>query len=215
MFLARRAKHLREDASPNRQKIMEHQFSDFCFLLSHHSDFSTEEEDLKLFEAYIQFFLDAIATSDNISYLYASASKLKTVKDKFLDDSSPLYIIAEMLMVRIRQYCASHNWTLQTYPGKPVISREYYQTMSNEKVSENLKRVYYNDGEDRSKKPASRKGAATRTVTVEESDEEDSGDSDVTQVEKRPKLEPTRKSARAKNPVAMANESDQSIGDEL
>lgn len=50
-------------------------------LLAHHPDFGESEEDLKLFVPYIELFLDCVATSDNISFLYHIGQKFKATTD--------------------------------------------------------------------------------------------------------------------------------------
>ena len=206
------------DGVSKKGKLLETFFSDFCQLLSHHPDFSMDYEDLELFESYVQFYLETVATDENISYLYASAAQLKMVKDKYLDDSTPLYVIAEMLILRIREYCAQQNWTLVTYPGKFSISREFYQRLDDGDISNNLKRVFYKDGQERLpakiKRQPSARPAATKQVSGAEDDESSSGDSEETQVEKkRVKLgvDVLRRSERAKKHVSVQmQESDDS-----
>lgn len=202
------------DGVIKKRKLLETHFSDFCQLLSHHPDFSMDHEDLELFEVYVQFYLETVATDENISYLYASAAQLKMVKDKYLDDSTPLYVIAEMLILRIREYCAQQNWTLVTYPGKFSISREFYLRLDDDEISNNLKKVFYKDGQERLHKIKRQPALRTAAIKQESSDEEEddeasSGDSDATQVErKRVKLSSsketstaTRRSERAKKPI--------------
>lgn len=157
-FLIKTAKVMRnegtfcDDVDPSKKKVLlEHHFPEFCHLLSHHPDFSTVKSELKTFELYVTFFLDTIATSENISYLYALASQMKTVKDRFMEDSTPLYMIAEMQILMIQSYCVHHNWTLQTYPGKLSIPRDLYLRLDDDRVSEVLRTVYYKDGENLAK----------------------------------------------------------------
>ena len=143
---------------------MEHHFPEFCHILAHHPDFSVDE--LDSFERYCTFFLETIATSDNISYLYQLANQMKTVRDRFLEDSTPLYIIAEMLILRVRTFSVQHNWPLQTYPGKIAIPKTFFLRLPDDKVSEVLKTVYYKDGEEFSKTKGSRKSPRKRLTSA-------------------------------------------------
>lgn len=204
--------------SGKKRVLLESRFSHFAQLLSHHPDFSMDHEDLELFEVYVQFYLDTIATDENISFLYASAAQLKMVKDKYLEDSTPLYVIAEMLILRIREYGTQQNWTLSTYGGKFSISRDFYVRLDEDTVSANLKTVFYKDGEKRASKPVKRQATSSRSAAAtapaadhSEDDDASSGDSDATQVvadRKRikmsPQQEPSRRSGRAKKTVAAA-----------
>lgn len=50
-------------------------------LLAHHPDFDDTEDDVKLFIPYIELFLDCVATSENISFLYHIGQKIKATTD--------------------------------------------------------------------------------------------------------------------------------------
>ncbi|KAJ3361606.1 hypothetical protein HDU91_003842, partial [Kappamyces sp. JEL0680] len=219
-FVQKRAKEQRDQDVSKRHALLEHHFVDFCFLLSHHPDFSTDKEDLKLFEAYVLFFLECLGTAENISYFYATASQMKTVRDKTMEDSTPLYVIAEMLIVMIREYCASQNWTLQTYPGKVGIPREIYSRLDDAKVAQNLKTVYYLDGEKRKiLKQPKRQAGAPRTPVSSRHNDDSGSDSDATQVEvKRLKstkdaTTPVRRSERARKPILPVSAIDEEFED--
>lgn len=142
---------------------------------------------------------------------------MKTVKDKQLENSTPLYVIAEMSILMIREYCIQLNWTLQTYPGKFPIPREFFAKMDDDKISENLKTVYYKDGEKREKfkmKKSTLGSTAKRNHQSSVSDDSES-DSDVTQVDSQPSKkskaeEPTRRSQRTRRTVSQV--SSESLG---
>jgi sister-chromatid-cohesion protein PDS5 len=146
--------------------------------------------------------LECIATAENVSYLYATAGQLKMVKDRSVDDSRSLYIIAEMLVVMIRDYCVQQGWTLQTYSGKVGIPKELFQRLDDEAVAKNLKTVYYRDGENhklfKQKRPVQAK--------VKREDQAKDSDSESEQAEsKKVKLstEPPRRSERSRKPLAI------------
>jgi sister chromatid cohesion protein PDS5 len=223
-MLARQAKQqlsVSQTSTPStgNSRLLEHHFADVFYLLSHHEDFSMEKDDLEHFETYVNFYLVSLATPDNISLLYAASGKMKTVKDKEMDDCTPLYVIAEMFILRIREYCASHNWTLQSYPGKINIPRDYYEKLDDASVSKNLKIVYYTDGETKLKKAAPKPNLKKYKEVSSDSDQDSASGSDSTRVEskaKRQKVEleieedsspqPKRQSNRLKrlsNPIVQ------------
>jgi sister-chromatid-cohesion protein PDS5 len=107
-----------------------------------HPDFSLDAQDLKLVETYIQFFLDTVATMDNISYIYCVSGQLKTVKDKLLPDSTNLYVFSELIQIMIRELCASNSWTLQTYPEKIGMPRELFERLSSSDAATVMKTIY-------------------------------------------------------------------------
>lgn len=82
-FIIRQAKNQRSEG----QELLEHEFVRLIHLLAHHPDFSREEEDVKLFESYLDFFIDAVATSENVSYIYYMSGQLKMVRDRSSENS--------------------------------------------------------------------------------------------------------------------------------
>lgn len=57
-------------------------------LLAHHPDFSNEDQDLKSFAQFIEFYLSCIATAENISYLYHASQRIKTSVDNVSEEKS-------------------------------------------------------------------------------------------------------------------------------
>jgi len=88
-------------------------------LLAHHPDFSTAHENLQEIAKYIDFYLDLIASSDNVALLYHLAMKAKTVRDSESHTySENLYTVADLAQELIKAYAQGRSWTLQSYPGK-------------------------------------------------------------------------------------------------
>jgi sister-chromatid-cohesion protein PDS5 len=177
-------------ADMNSKQLLEHYFVEFAHMLAHHPDFSMESEDLETFQVYLKFYLETIATSENISFLYYSSAQLKMVQDKFSTDSKILYVVSEMAQVLIREHCAHNNWILQTYPGKVGITKELFTKLGAQEAVDNVKLIYLEESDfmkHRMKKPLKR----TKAKIQEEEDEEDS---DSTQVDDTPKKSPKLKS---------------------
>ncbi|KAF8970162.1 armadillo-type protein [Flammula alnicola] len=88
-------------------------------LLAHHPDFGTAQDELLDMATYIQFYLDLIATAENISLLYHLAHKGKTVRDPESHASSQnFYVMCELAQVLIKARAQTHSWLLPSYPGK-------------------------------------------------------------------------------------------------
>lgn len=128
-------------ASSKRQKLASY-FVDFLHLLAHHPDFTLENEDVALFDPYIQFYLECVANSESVSYLYSQAGELKTIKDKLSDDSIPLYLISELAQMRIQEMSVAKNWALQSYQAKIKLPKDLFDVLSQDKRMETLKTVY-------------------------------------------------------------------------
>ncbi|KAI8807417.1 armadillo-type protein [Cladochytrium replicatum] len=113
-------------------------------LLSLHPDFSTEPEALTLLAGYLEFFVDAVATSESVSYMYHLAGKIKLAKDKH-SDTENIYVLSDMCQLIIRDKCRSAGWTLNAYPDDAKLPSELYEKLSPSDAQENVKRNYLPD----------------------------------------------------------------------
>jgi sister-chromatid-cohesion protein PDS5 len=162
---------------------------DFAHLLAHHPDFSMETDDLQTFEVYLKFFLDTLATSENIAFLYYAGAQLKMVRTRNSEKSINLYVISEMIQVLIREHCASNNWILQTYPGKVGLPRDLFEKLPAEESSTVMKTIYLEAQSDymkhrtqpKTKTPKSKPQKRTSPIKAD-----DETDSDSTQVDGTP-----------------------------
>ncbi|CAJ0745043.1 23507_t:CDS:10 [Entrophospora sp. SA101] len=104
-------------------------------LLSHHPDFSHELNVLSEFIVYIDFFLNTIADSENISYLFCLAGKLKQVRDKqSLEQSENLYLLSDLTQHLIRAKCKSFSWPLTDFPGDVNLPNDLFSKLSNPEI---------------------------------------------------------------------------------
>ncbi|OSD08806.1 hypothetical protein PYCCODRAFT_1380708 [Trametes coccinea BRFM310] len=113
-------------------------------LLAHHPDFKIEHEFLPDIAKYIQFYLDLVASNENVSLLYHLALKAKTVRDAESHVySENLYACAELSQHLIKIHAKSHGWNLETYPGKVRLPGDILRPLPNaEAANEVLKTVY-------------------------------------------------------------------------
>jgi sister chromatid cohesion protein PDS5 len=70
-----------ERSIPNNNNVLEQVFAKFISLLAHHPDFDTKLEDLSDFAKYFVFYLQTIATEENISLIYHIAQRVKQYRD--------------------------------------------------------------------------------------------------------------------------------------
>ncbi|PIL27726.1 hypothetical protein GSI_10879 [Ganoderma sinense ZZ0214-1] len=135
---------LRAMPKPVRLERFEHSFIRLLHLLAHHPDFRVEQEYLPDIAKYIQFFMDLVATSDNVALLYHIALKSKTVRDAESHSySENLYACAELAQYLIKAHAKAHSWNLETWPGKVRLPPDILRPLpSSEAVNEILKRVY-------------------------------------------------------------------------
>ncbi|KAG0700591.1 armadillo-type protein [Suillus ampliporus] len=113
-------------------------------LLAHHPDFSTAHENLQEMAKYIEFYLDLIASSDNVSLLYHLAMKAKTVRDgQSHTYSENLYAMSELAQELIKARAQARSWSLQSYPGKVKLPSDILRALPNpEAATKILKTVY-------------------------------------------------------------------------
>ncbi|KAG1784584.1 armadillo-type protein [Suillus plorans] len=113
-------------------------------LLAHHPDFSTAHENLQEMAKYIDFYLDLIASSDNVSLLYHLAMKAKTVRDgQSHTYSENLYAMSELTQELIKARAQARSWSLQSYPGKVKLPSDILRALPNpEAATKILKTVY-------------------------------------------------------------------------
>ncbi|KAI1314319.1 hypothetical protein EDD11_002303 [Mortierella claussenii] len=84
-------------------------------------------DDLNLTVKYIEFYLETMANSENVSLIYYIASLMKTVR--FANVGEPtknLYVLSDLAQYVIQEKSRSHNWTLTSYPGKVKLPRELF-----------------------------------------------------------------------------------------
>ncbi|KAG5654557.1 hypothetical protein H0H81_000082 [Sphagnurus paluster] len=102
-----------------RTEHMEIIFIRLLHLLAHHPDFKKVHDDLVDIAKYIQFYIDTVATSENVSLLYHLAMKGKSVRDSESHTyTENLYVIAELAQELIKAHTKSRSWSLQSYPGR-------------------------------------------------------------------------------------------------
>ncbi|KAG2124196.1 armadillo-type protein [Suillus clintonianus] len=113
-------------------------------LLAHHPDFSTAHENLQEMAKYIEFYLDLIASSDNVSLLYHLAMKAKTVRDgQSHTYSENLYAMSELAQELIKARAQARSWSLQSYPGRVKLPSDILRALPNpEAATKILKTVY-------------------------------------------------------------------------
>ncbi|KAL8775385.1 MAG: hypothetical protein Q9209_000393 [Squamulea sp. 1 TL-2023] len=108
--------------------VMESTIARLISLLSHHPDYANDAEDLIDLSRYIIFYLQNVATEDNLSLIYHIAQRVKACRDAVSSTPAPdtpaseaddrLYHLSDLAQITIRKYEDIHNWTIQTLPGK-------------------------------------------------------------------------------------------------
>ncbi|KAG8706723.1 hypothetical protein FRC08_000895 [Ceratobasidium sp. 394] len=113
-------------------------------LLAHHPDFSETGEGLQDMAKYIEFYLDIIATAENVSLQFHLALKAKTVRDSESHVfSEHLYVLSELAQHLIRARAKNRQWTLNTYPGKVKIPADIFRPLPNHEAASKISKKEY------------------------------------------------------------------------
>ncbi|CAL1708691.1 unnamed protein product [Somion occarium] len=169
---------VRSMPKPLRLAAFEMNFVRILHLLAHHPDFAVTSDSLPDIAKYIEFFLELVASADNVSLLFHLAVKLKTVRDSESHAySENLYAASELAQHLIRARAKQHNWTVESFPGKVKLPGDILRPLPNaEAAKEIVKTVYLpeetlswlaekakppkHDAKDKTKVPAKRKAAS-------------------------------------------------------
>lgn len=145
------AKSLGASTKPNI--VMESVFARLLSLLSHHPDYAPEAEDLVDFSRYIVFYLQNVATPDNLSLIYHIAQRVKQCRDavspRSTPDASPseaddrLYHLSDLAQVTVRKFEEMHNWTIQTLPAKIRLPSSLFSEMKSHAEAQRIAEHYY------------------------------------------------------------------------
>lgn len=101
--------------------VMESVFARLLSLLAHHPDYGTSAEELIDFARYMLFYLNSVATEDNLSLIYHIAQRVKQSRDAIgssTEYDDRLYHLSDLAQLTIRKFEDAHNWNIQTLPGK-------------------------------------------------------------------------------------------------
>ncbi|KAG0379601.1 hypothetical protein BGX24_012558 [Mortierella sp. AD032] len=156
-FLTQQAKSQAVDSS---LMLNEQTLARLLHLLSNHPDFvikvpedddvfghaqSTHSvQDLNLAARYIEFYLETMTNSENISLVFYIAALMKTVRFASSKETTHnLYVLSDLAQYLIQERSRSHGWTLTSYPGQVKLPRDLYLPLAQNEVSVEIsKRIY-------------------------------------------------------------------------
>ncbi|KAH8918667.1 ARM repeat-containing protein [Atractiella rhizophila] len=116
-------------------------------LLAHHPDFTSDPEDLANFVKYLEFYINTVGNSENMSFLFHLCSKLKTVADRESDEySENLYVLAELAQHVARMVAKQHNWNMPSFPGSVKLPPDIFKPLASKELAQQIaKRTYLTD----------------------------------------------------------------------
>ncbi|KAF9941901.1 hypothetical protein BGZ67_003731 [Mortierella alpina] len=101
-------------------------------------------DDLNLTARYIEFYLETITNSENVSLIFYIATLLKTVRLVNLnEDTQNLYILSDLTQYLVQERSRSHNWILTSYPGQVKLPRELFAPLGHTDLSVEISKKNY------------------------------------------------------------------------
>ncbi|KAG6907699.1 hypothetical protein DXG01_007755 [Tephrocybe rancida] len=129
---------------PVKTEHLEIIFIRLMHLLAHHPDFNKTHEDLLDISKYIQFYIELVSTSENISLLFHLALKGKSIRDAESHGyTENLYVIAELAQELIKIHATSRSWTLTSYPGKVRLPADILRALPNPEAAKEIMKTVY------------------------------------------------------------------------
>ena len=140
----------------NRATItLESVFARLLSLLAHHPDYSSVPEDLVDFSRFFIFYLQNVATEENISLIYHIAQRIKQYRDAIKprpgsgqSEFDPnLYHLSDLAQLTIRKYEEAQSWIIQTLPAKIKLPSSLFEEIkSHEEAQQVAERNYLPEG---------------------------------------------------------------------
>ena len=126
--------------------VMESVFARLLSLLAHHPDYGNTVEELVDFARYILYYLQPVATEENLSIIYHIAQRVKQSRDAI--DPSPafdtrLYHLSDLAQLTIRKYEDAHGWNIQTMPGKIRLPISLYTELKDHEEAQQIAEKNY------------------------------------------------------------------------
>lgn len=127
-----------------KQRVMEALMVRLIPLLAHHPDFSPEIDDLVDFANYFLFYLNTVATEDNISLIYRYTERVKQVQDGIKPEASDnLYVLSDLASTVIRKYQERRSWIFQAHPDKVGVPAGLYTALPSTEVAQRIAKKLY------------------------------------------------------------------------
>ena len=126
--------------------VMESVFARLLSLLAHHPDYDNTADGLVDFARYLLYYLQPVATEENLSVIYHIAQRVKQGRDAI--DPSPvydnnLYHLSDLAQLTIRKYEDSHGWNIQTMPGKIRLPVSLYSELKDHEEAQQIAEKNY------------------------------------------------------------------------
>lgn len=121
-------------------------FARLLSLLAHHPDLADDEVSLQQIAVYILFYLNCVATEDNLALIYHMAGRVKTVRDA-VDPSGgsddKLYTLSDLAQAAILSWEDVNAWSMQTFPGKQKLPAIIFKPLESHERGQEIAQKRY------------------------------------------------------------------------
>jgi sister-chromatid-cohesion protein PDS5 len=159
-----------------KDTVLETVFARLLSLLAHHPDFDKDDEEgLKLIAKYILYYLQCVATEDNLSLIFHVAQRVKGVADGIApkhDADENLYILSDLAQALIRAWEDQNGWTMQSWPGKIKLPSGIFRPLeSHERAQEIAQKTWISEDLIDGLEPLVRKAVRSKKRKATDGDE--------------------------------------------
>lgn len=126
--------------------VMESVFARLLSLLAHHPDYDNTAEGLVEFARYLLYYLQPVATEENLSVIYHIAQRVKQSRDAIHHSpayDNSLYHLSDLAQLTIRKYEDAHSWNIQTLPGKVRLPTSLYTELKEHEEAQQIAEKNY------------------------------------------------------------------------
>ncbi|KAE8454103.1 hypothetical protein EG329_005026 [Mollisiaceae sp. DMI_Dod_QoI] len=127
-----------------KSRVFESILPRLIHLLAHHPDFSTEPEELKDIGTYFLYYLNTVASEENLSLIYKCAQRVKQAKDAIAGvDADNIYVMSDLAQALVKMYEEKKGWSMQTWPAKVGLPVGLFASLPSHEVAQDIAEKNY------------------------------------------------------------------------
>lgn len=112
-------------------------------LLAHHPDYSERSDELRDNARYILYYLDTVASEDNIALIFKYAERVKQARDAVGADPDRIYVYSDVAQSMITLWIDKKGWTMQTWPVKVGLPIGLFAGLPSHEVAQEIAEKSY------------------------------------------------------------------------
>lgn len=139
-WIRSRAKHYHD----SKKYVFESVFPRLLHLCAHHPDFSLNPEELADHARYIVYYLQTVASEENLPLIFKYAQRVKQAKDGLTgSDSENLYVMSDLAQALAKKWEEKRGWSMQTWTAKVGMPVGLFVALPSHEVAQEIaERIY-------------------------------------------------------------------------